>query len=254
MNTLAIQKLLDLNRQFYQTFGTQFSATRMRIQPGVKRILTQVGAVEHTLDLGCGNGQLALYLLNHGYRVFYTGLDFSEVLIKIARQRLAKEKNPHKTSYTFLPADLSTDDWDQALPYTNYNKVYALAILHHLPGNTLRCQTLSKVHKLLQNTSQSKTPGLFIHSVWQFLNNTRLRNRVVPWEKAGLTSEDVEPGDYLLDWRYGGYGIRYVHQFTEDELFSTATATGFKVKETFYSDGEGGQLGLYQIWETVHET
>jgi len=31
-----------------------------------------------------------------------------------------------------------------------------------------------------------------------------------------------------------------------DEL---ADASGFHVADTFYSDGEGGRLGLYQIWE-----
>jgi len=206
---------------------------------------------EHILDLGCGNGELAMYLLNHGHRGLYTGLDFSKAMLKIALQRLAKEKHPQKTCYNFLPAELSSKDWDHTIPSLSYHMVLALAVLHHLPGDAMRCQTLAKVNALLQNNPQIKKPGFFIHSEWQFLNSPRLRNRVISWENAGLTSEDVEPGDYLLDWRYSGYGIRYVHQFTEDELFSLANATGFKVKETFYSDGEGGRLGLYQIWETI---
>ena len=77
----------------------------------------------------------------------------------------------------------------------------------------------------------------------------RLQARVVPWEAIGLSQEEVEPGDYLLDWRRGGIGLRYVHHFNEEELQNLATKAGYQIVETFYSDGEGGRLGLYQVWE-----
>jgi len=32
------------------------------------------------------------------------------------------------------------------------------------------------------------------------------------------------------------------------ELASLAKAAGFQVRETFFSDGEQGRLGLYQYW------
>jgi hypothetical protein len=40
-----------------------------------------------------------------------------------------------------------------------------------------------------------------------------------------------------------------VHQFSEQELAELAESTGFRVVESFYSDGEGGRLGLYQVWK-----
>jgi len=61
----------------------------------------------------------------------------------------------------------------------------------------------------------------------------------------------VDAGDYLLDWRSGGEGLRYVHHFGEAELRELAATTGFQVKEVFYSDGETGNLGLYQVWEAI---
>ena len=90
--------------------------------------------------------------------------------------------------------------------------------------------------------------GRFIHSNWQFLNSERLRKRIHPWEEIGLSDSQVDPGDYLLDWRRGGFGLRYVHHFREGELNRLAAESGFKVVETFYSDGETGNLGLYQDW------
>ena len=90
---------------------------------------------------------------------------------------------------------------------------------------------------------------MFIHSNWQFLNSEKLKARIQPWATAAIQGSDVDAGDYLLDWRSGGEGVRYVHHFTESELAELAKLTGFRVQDTFYSDGESGDLGLYQIWK-----
>jgi tRNA (uracil-5-)-methyltransferase TRM9 len=120
-------------------------------------------------------------------------------------------------------------------------------VLHHLPGRALRANLLSGLRASLQ------PGGRLIHSEWQFLNSPRLRSRLQPWESIGLTADQVDAGDYLLDWRSGGSGLRYVHHFSEAELADLAQESGFRVLETFYSDGEGGRLGLYQIWDSVGE-
>jgi hypothetical protein len=91
--------------------------------------------------------------------------------------------------------------------------------------------------------------GRFIHSEWQFLNSPRLSSRIQPWEAIGLSGNEVEPGDFLLDWRQGGFGLRYVHHFSEPELAKLAEAAGFEIMETFLSDGENSRLGLYQVWQ-----
>jgi hypothetical protein len=61
----------------------------------------------------------------------------------------------------------------------------------------------------------------------------------------------VEQGDYLLDWRRGGLGIRYVHHFSAEELARLAADSGFRIIESFDSDGKEGDLSLYQVWEPV---
>ncbi|MFN8461172.1 MAG: hypothetical protein U0X93_05310 [Anaerolineales bacterium] len=66
---------------------------------------------------------------------------------------------------------------------------------------------------------------------------------------SGVEASEVDEGDYLLDWRSGGEGLRYVHHFTEAELGKLASASGFRVVESFSSDGETGNLGLYQVWK-----
>jgi 2-polyprenyl-3-methyl-5-hydroxy-6-metoxy-1,4-benzoquinol methylase len=123
-----------------------------------------------------------------------------------------------------------------------WSVITAFAVLHHIPSHDLRLGILQTVHQLL------KSDGLFIHSNWQFLNSEKLKARIQDWSKAGLSPDEVDPNDYLLDWRSGGEGLRYVHHFDEDELRDLAKATGFQIKDVFYSDGETGNLGLYQVW------
>jgi SAM-dependent methyltransferase len=223
------------------------------------------------LDLGCGNGQLAYELMKRGYRGEYTGLDFSENLLEKARERVAGSENFH-----FIQANLAEGGWqknlsivesrknqtelkkdpgenalissqtERAAPKSLFTTILAFAALHHIPGWENRLHVMRTIRDLL------RANGRFIHSNWQFLNSERLRNRIHQWGEIGIKNSEVDAGDYLLDWRRGGFGLRYVHHFSEKELSNLAAESGFRAVESFYSDGVTGDLGLYQIWEVKH--
>ncbi len=237
MNDDATKRLLDLNRQFYQTFAKQFSATRMRLQPGVRRVLEGIPSESDILDLGCGNGELARELARREHRGSYAGLDFSPGLLGAASE------TPLPDNFRFFRADLASPDWDTDISAAVYSVVLAFAVFHHLPSAGLRRAVLRQARARLAPS------GRLIHSEWQFLDSPRLRARIQPWESIGLSPADLDPGDYLLDWRSGGSGLRYIHYFSEEELAALADETGFRVVESFRADGENGQLGLYQVWE-----
>lgn len=247
MDSATAQQLLALNRDFYERFGADFSATRRRLQPGVTRLLGTLTGEESILDLGCGNGELARTLARRGHRAPYLGLDFSLSLLSDA------SAVPEGFSARFIEVDLTRlneieerrkkKEIEPELLTSHFSLITCFATLHHIPSRDLRLQLLQTVHSLLAPN------GCFILSNWQFLNSAKLRGRVQPWERIGLTAQDVDTGDYLLDWRRGGEGLRYAHQFSEEELSTLATESGFEVAETFYSDGEGGRLGLYQVWK-----
>lgn len=242
MKSRTVARLLSLNKQFYQTFGYEFSSTRQRLQPGVVQILDRLGGDESILDLGCGNGELARELMRRGHRGPYTGVDFSRPLLEVARH--GWEDAPA----TFLRADLMAGDWEKRLGAGDnrpFDWTTAFAVLHHIPGNEARVTILKKTHKLL------RPGGLFIHSEWQFLESEKLKGRIQPWNAAGFLPEDVDPNDYLIDWRSGGHGLRYVHYFDEAELKTLADKSSFRIRETFRSDGTNGLLSLYQVWEAL---
>jgi 2-polyprenyl-3-methyl-5-hydroxy-6-metoxy-1,4-benzoquinol methylase len=178
---------------------------------------------------------------SRNHRGPYLGVDFSLPLLRDAAS------TPEVFSARFLELDLTTltPQSEQVAALRgqagHWSLITAFAVLHHIPSDELRCNILQAVHSLLA------PEGLFIHSHWQFLNSEKLKARIQPWDAvAGLGESDA--GDFILDWRSGGTGLRYVHHFTEAELRELADATGFTVRETFYSDGASGNLGLYQVW------
>lgn len=241
MDAAVAQQLVALNKEFYQTHAEAFSATRGRLQPGTQRILNDLLPMARVLDLGCGNGGVAAWLAASGHQGGYVGVDFSEGLLAAARVRVAAYPD---YPAEFVQADLSGEL--RRFAAQEFDVVLAMAVMHHIPGRELRLAFLRQVRALV------KDGGRFVHSNWQFMRSPKLAARVQPWAAAGLDESQVDPGDHLLDWRSGvreGHALRYVHQFSEEELAGLAAEAGFRVHEVFYSDGSTGNLSLYSVWQ-----
>lgn len=238
MREEIIDRLLRLNQEFYQTFARSFAETRQRVQPGVKRAIQELPPPAAVLDLGCGNGSLARELARLEHHGPYIGLDSSAELIDIARRDC-----PHPQA-TFHVRDIMESSWNDDLG-EYFDWVFAFAILHHIPTQALRQRIIKAAHRMLNAN------GIFTFSVWNFLASPRLRGRILPWERAGLSTSDVEPGDALLDWRHGGVGLRYVHAFDEAELSELAAMGGFRPLKKYHTDGAEGNLGYYHVWEPI---
>jgi SAM-dependent methyltransferase len=188
------------------------------------------------LDVGCGHGLAAEHLARARHRGIYLGVDSSEPLIGLARQQV------DAGWATFRVADIAEPGWCEAGTASAFDWVLAFAVLHHIPDAALRRQVAGDLRSALG------VGGRAAVSVWDFAASERLRQRVVGWDHIGLAPADVEPGDALLDWRHEGRGLRYVHHFSPEELSDLARVAGFAVEQEYRADGEGGRLGLYQIW------
>lgn len=234
------QRLLDINRKFYEQYAGSFSATRDRVQPGVDQLLSRFGNECRLLDVGCGNGSLARALSDRGFSGDYWGIDLSRSLISRAGSLL---RQPKTGCYQFQQVDLSQASWPVRLPDVQFDWVTSFAVLHHLPGEDLRRQTAGAFAKCIHSN------GRVAVSVWQWQHSPRLRQRVQDWSLVSLHPDEVDDGDVLLDWRAGEtVGLRYVHTFSEGSLTTLAASAGFRVLDSFYSDGKTGDLALYQVW------
>lgn len=235
----TIDRLRRLNREFYAAFGGEFSATRSGEGVNLKPLHKYLANDIRLLDAGCGNGRLAEALDHAGLSLDYVGVDGSAELVGHAEKKCAALKHVRARLYV---ADLTVPQWSERLRRDPpFDAVVALAILHHIPGFELRSQVLNEIRALL------KPGGIFIMSNWQFLGSERLRKKIVPWETIGMTNSNLEPGDFLVDWKRGGTGYRYVHLVDELEAMKLARASGFQVVEQFYADNE---LNLYSILES----
>jgi tRNA (uracil-5-)-methyltransferase TRM9 len=247
MDHETIDRLLRLNREFYASFGSAFSATRsgerLNIEPFRKYLANDI----RFLDAGCGNGRLAEALERAGFALAYTGIDGSAELIAFAEKLGAKLKNVRAE---FRVVDLTAPRWSETLrDAAPFDVIVSLAVLHHIPSFALRANVLRELGALL------KPHGIFVMSNWQFLNNARLRKKIVDW--STLITDDrlrmtdnlrLEPGDYILDWKRGGVGYRYVHLIDEQEVERLAQASDFKIIEQFHADKD---LNLYSILQSL---
>ncbi len=233
MDPVVAQQLIDLNRRFYEEQAAAFAASRTAPLPGGERLLAYVPSDSALLDVGCGNAQLAVALDRLGRRVRYVGVDSSRALLMYAHQATAALA---VVTAHFLELDVLAPGWTNAVPGRPYTVAAALALLHHVPGRARRLD-------LLRDLASCVVPGgILLLSTWQFLRSPRLRRRLLPWERIGLRASDVDPEDYLLDWRRGGEGLRYCAWLDEARVRDLAETVGLTVVEMFTAGPEGLNL------------
>ncbi len=235
MNGATASTLLQLNRAFYNQFAQEFADSRTPNQPGWQQLLAWLPDGGQLLDAGCGQGRMARLLNQQGWRGAYVGVDNSPALLSIARSAASGLALP----VSFVEADITASGWTEQLPARRFDAITALAVLHHIPGWRQRAALLAQLRDLLA------ADGVLAVSTWQFMNEARLRRKVRPWPAAGLAAEQVEPGDYLLDWQRGGAGLRYCHLVDEAELIALARQAGLRVQALFQDDGRNKNLNLF---------
>lgn len=226
MDAATEQQLLRLNREFYARVADDFSRSRRSLQPGIRRVLDDLPARSTVLDLGCGDGRVGHELLARGVLARYVGIDQSHELL--GQLGSAGELE-------LVQADLLADVWPVA--EGAFDTAFCFSVLHHLPGAPARRRVLGRMRTAL------RPGGRWAVSVWQVLHRERFRRRLRAWSELGLTAAHVEEGDVLLDWSRGA--LRYVHHFGEEELRSLCESVGLRVEESFRSDGDSADLGLY---------
>lgn len=241
------QRLIALNRSFYDGFAATFSNSRGPSEPGLERLIAQIRPHARILDLGCGQARLAQLLPPS---CTYVGVDSSAAMLRIAMTRAdrstggsgAGESPEVSAPITLIASDLVSDRWEGLLGEP-FDWAILRAVLHHIPGHRNRLDIVRRAAAVLA------PGGHILVANWQFLRIERLRRRILPWSAIGLTGADVDTGDYLLDWRRDGVGMRYAHTIDEAETKQLAVDAGLHIAELYHADGHTNDLTLYAVLE-----
>ncbi len=237
MDAATVQRLNALNREFYRVTADAFDATRWAAWDGWTRLIPLLGAellgsdTLSVLDVGCGNGRLGVFLAGQvGGTLDYHGLDSSVALLDHARESLARLPN--------VTARLELRDLIEQPPDAGpYDLVALFGVLHHVPGADNRRALMRSL------AGRVKPGGYLVFTCWRFAESEHYRQRFTPFP-PGL---DVEPGDYLLDWRRGQRALRYCHDVDDDERANLIAATGLTEIAAFRADGEEGRANQYSL-------
>jgi ubiquinone/menaquinone biosynthesis C-methylase UbiE len=220
------QYLLNKTREDYNAIAGDFSNTRRFIWKGLEPLYHYASSQDKVLDLGCGNGRL-LQIFRE-IDIHYTGVDNSAKLIEIAKQTYPDA--------SFLVADALQ------LPFeaNTFDKVYSVAVLHHIPSRELRLKFLIEAKRVLSSG------GLLVLTVWDLQKGKGLGSFLKYWTSKITGSSRLDLRDTFVSWakKYD----RYIHCFTKRELIRLCKDSGFSIKETgVLKMKEGGESNIFII-------
>ncbi|MDD4332648.1 MAG: class I SAM-dependent methyltransferase [Patescibacteria group bacterium] len=232
MDKQTQKQLLNIIKKGYEKEAEKFSETRKRhLSPlwnGLVEIAKDIKEGDKIFDAGCGNGRL-LQIIGEK-KIEYLGVDASERLIN-----LAKELYP---DYRFTVSDIFELS---KLSEINFDYVFSVAVLHHIPGEDLRVAALKQLkNKIADN-------GKIVIVVWNLWSQKKYRKLI--WKFALLKlfkKNNFDFGDIIfMGWigdKNGG-SERYYHAFTRRELKRISKKAGLNI-EKIYKDSHNYYLIL----------
>lgn len=240
MNSKLRHEIIKLNNDFYKKTAAEFSATRQypwkgwfKLIPILHSLPAQAGSIQHPksiLDLGCGNGRFASFLIEHmtSHTFEYIGIDSSEILLNFAKLKIKNLK--FKVNFK------ETDIFDiVSLPKDKFDIVVGFGITHHIPGSEFRKEWFKAVSKIINKD------GLLILSFWKPDESKLLSEKL----------DGFEEGDYLMGWDKTE-AKRYVHIYSNEELTEIMTILqikGLKLIEIYIDDKKGKSYNEYLVFQ-----
>jgi len=221
MDKQTQNELLAIVRRNYEEIADEFQATREKpLWPELVNLARIAKDGDRVLDIGCGNGRLLQALLLK--KIYYLGLDQNQALLDFARR-----KYPDKI---FRVGDILRLG---EVPEMNFDLVFVVAVLHHLPGSDLQTAALRQLKNKI------KPNGRIIILVWNLRAQKKFRWLVWKFSLLKLIGKNrMDRGDIIFSWKNtdrSALSQRYYHAFRQKELKKLIRQAGLKV-EKIYSD------------------
>ena len=229
-------KLLKINKDFYSRIASDFSRTRQSFWPGWKTALNYMRLNEleeiKIFDVGCGNGRFYDFLKSQHSKLDYLGIDNTPELFPVIF--------PENESIKFKVIDIINDDL-RSLNNEPYDLISMIAVLHHIPGKENRLKLMSNLKNLLRDN------GYLLITFWDFLDETKLVDKIVDWKYTDIDTKDLDNGDYLISWGGDKNSYRYCHYYSQNEKNEIINFLDLNLIKTFKSDGKSGSLNSYYL-------
>ncbi|MEI6728447.1 MAG: class I SAM-dependent methyltransferase [bacterium] len=253
MKPATVQSLNNLNQEFYNQIGPIWNPASDYYWEGWEILLESIkvsSKVEFkVLDIGCGNARFFQFLQDRlpEIKISYTGIDNSNFLLTQGQLRIAKELN----NCNLINTDVLKTDWFKKID-SRFDLVVMFGLMHHIPGKTNRREIFSNICNLINPT------GKLIFTTYQFLDLPRLQKRVVDFSKPdnsnlaqtlGVNLDDLETGDYILDWVKLKTSYRYCHYFDQDEIKELLGLQNLTLEKDFLADDRLSNRNRYFILE-----
>lgn len=148
---LVTKKSYDDNADQFASFAKVF---RGKLENWIGEFADQINKEDQILDVGCGAGRDAEFLIKHNLKV--TGIDNSTSLIEIAKSKVPKA--------AFFVMDFE----EMAMPNNGFGGIWANASLVHVPKENV-LPVLKNLYELL------KEDGVF-YSTWRVGNEEKFTN------------------------------------------------------------------------------
>lgn len=207
--------LLDKTKENYDSIAGDFSLTRDHVWEEFSIFNDYIKNEDKILDLGCGNGRLLETLKSKD--VFYVGLDNSKNLIEIAKKRWCYDEESKKNKRFIVGDALSLP-----FPDNSFNKIFSIAVLHHIPSKKYREDFLAEAKRALV------PGGILILTVWNIWGLKRKTLLIVKNSLLKIFGKvKLDFGDVFIPWQ--NKYLRYVHAFTKKELIKLAEKAGFQI-------------------------
>ena len=220
------QYLLDKTKNDYNIIAEDFSRTRTQVWQELSSLFSDLEPGEKILDLGCGNARYCKLFKEKG--VDYTGIDTSENLIKIAQAKYPGAKL------------LSGDALNLPFENNSFDKVYSIAVLHHIPSKEFRLEFLKEAKRVL------KPKGKLILTVWKLYGKKELSLLIKYTILKIIGRSKLDFKAVLRSW--AKETTRYYYWFSQRELIKLVKRTGFKViKKGIIKNQTGNRQNIYLI-------
>lgn len=218
------QELLRIVEKNYNDIADDFHETRKKyLWPELLNLTNEVKNGDSILDVGCGNGRLLEAFKEK--KIKYIGIDQSEELIKIAEKYYKSDPRFSVSDFQFRVANILELG---KIPQMNFDHVFSIAVLHHLPGEKLRVDALKQLKNKIKND------GKIILTAWNLWPQKKYRKLILKFFILKLIGKNkMDFGDIVFNWKGEEGKKRYYHAFREKELKKLIKKAELKIEKSY---------------------